>query len=72
MGRALPGGYRVELLFVSTEAPSINLRRIEGRVKRGGHWVEPELVVKRYNRVMGKLRQYVDLLPKISVFCILL
>lgn len=67
MDRALSGGYRIELLFVSTEDPSINLRRIEGRVQRGGHWVEPELVVKRYNRVMEKLYQYVDLATTATV-----
>jgi len=53
--------YHIELLFVSTNDPEINIRRVAERERRGGHGVDPELVVKRYYRVMEMLPQYIEL-----------
>lgn len=55
MEKAIKQGYRVYLYFVSTESPEINLKRIEGRVKAGGHDVPAEKVVERYERTMQNL-----------------
>jgi predicted ABC-type ATPase len=41
-------GYKVYLYFVCTVDPEINIRRIEQRVKLGGHTVPKEKVIKRY------------------------
>lgn len=53
-------GYLVTVLFVSTESPSINIRRIEDRVKVGGHGVPDEKVRARYRRTMRLLPRYFD------------
>ena len=53
--RAIKEGYKVYLYFISTESPEINLKRIEGRVKAGGHDVPAEKVVQRYERTMQNL-----------------
>ncbi|MDR1412959.1 MAG: zeta toxin family protein [Actinomycetes bacterium] len=65
--RARNADYYIELLFVSTESPEINLRRIAERVERGGHWVEPETVKRRYRQVMERLPEYLFLADEITV-----
>jgi predicted ABC-type ATPase len=56
MTQARALGYRVSLFFVTTEDPEINVRRVAGRVKNGGHPVEPDAIRRRYAATM-------DLLP---------
>ncbi|MCL2025069.1 MAG: AAA family ATPase [Coriobacteriia bacterium] len=51
-------GYYVEMLFVSTEDPRINLERVKRRVARGGHDVDPNKIVERYKRTMEFLPHY--------------
>ena len=53
-------GYIVEMLFVSTESPAINLRRIKRRVSEGGHNVAKEKVIKRYHRTMEFLPEFLN------------
>lgn len=48
-------GYRTYLYYVATEDPLINIERIKQRVQQGGHSVDPEKVVARYHRSLGKL-----------------
>jgi len=45
-------GYFVELYFVGTENPKINIERVQYRVRNGGHSVPTEKIVKRYYRSM--------------------
>lgn len=52
-------GYRIVLIFVTTENPAINVRRVTERVKAGGHAVDSEKVIARYRKVMD------DVLPGI-------
>ena len=53
-------GYTVEMLFVSTENPAINIRRVAKRVADGGHGVSEQKIVERYYRTMNFLPQYLD------------
>lgn len=55
MCEAAAQGYKVYLYFVSTSSPEINKFRVEARVKKGGHYVEPETIEKRYFRSMDLL-----------------
>jgi predicted ABC-type ATPase len=48
-------GYKVYLYFVSTSSPEINKFRVEARVKKGGHFVQPDKIVERYGRSMDLL-----------------
>lgn len=43
-------GFRVEIVFLYLSSPQIALRRIEARVKRGGHAVPKEDVLRRFSR----------------------
>ncbi len=55
-------GYRVVLYFVTTEDPSINIRRVAERVLAGGHAVDPEKIASRYRKVMEEDRDSLELL----------
>jgi predicted ABC-type ATPase len=55
MIRADDAGYDVTMYFVCTSDPEINIRRVENRVRRGGHDVPHERIVARYWRTLGLL-----------------
>ncbi|MDR0513788.1 MAG: zeta toxin family protein [Coriobacteriaceae bacterium] len=56
--RAKELGYVISLLFVATEDPGINIRRIADRVLKGGHTVPDEKVRLRYYRTLELLPRY--------------
>jgi predicted ABC-type ATPase len=60
MHNALELGYDVELLFVSTEQPQINIERVAQRVAEGGHDVPRQKIVDRWHRTMSLLPQYLS------------
>lgn len=53
-------GYVVGILFVGTEDPEINIRRVEQRVLLGGHDVQKDKIVSRYERTMALLPRYYE------------
>jgi predicted ABC-type ATPase len=55
MIRADDAGYDVTLYFVCTSDPEINVRRVENRVRRGGHDVPHDRIIARYWRTLGLL-----------------
>lgn len=61
-------GYYVVVLFVGTEDPEINKRRVNQRVAAGGHDVDPEKVESRYGRTMGFLIDYYDVADYIAIY----
>lgn len=46
--RAKANGFHVDLFYVSTSNPSINIERIAARVAKGGHHIPDEKVIERY------------------------
>ena len=61
-------GYFVAVVFVGTEDPAINVRRVEQRHRNGGHDVPADKVVARYTRTMSQLPQYLELAAFIAVY----
>jgi len=61
-------GYFVSILFVGTETPEINIRRIAQRVLRGGHTVPDEKIRSRYERTMQLLPEYFDVADVITLW----
>ncbi len=59
--RARDRGYRVNLVFVSTSDPDINVSRIGERVRRGGHGVPEDEVRSGYERTVSLLPEYLAL-----------
>lgn len=48
-------GYRTYLYFVCVDDVSINVSRVEKRIEKGGHPVEPKRVEKRYTDTLKNL-----------------
>ncbi|SFK70431.1 zeta toxin family protein [Lysobacter sp. cf310] len=53
-------GFGVDLVFVTTESAQINKVRVENRAKLGGHSVDGDKIVERYERAMGLLPAAVE------------
>ena len=55
MQKARAADFKVQLFFVATGNPDININRVRGRVAAGGHDVPEDRIVKRYWRTLGLL-----------------
>lgn len=55
LGYAKECGFKVEVLFITTNDPSINITRIHHRKLLGGHGVDDDKVRSRYIWVMSML-----------------
>lgn len=65
---AKAAGYDVNLIFISTDNPDINLGRIEQRVRDGGHSVASAKVAPRYERALSNLRVALPLVDRASLY----
>ena len=61
-------GYSICILFVSTENPEINVRRVKERHRSGGHDVPPEKVRSRYARTMTLFPEYYEVADFMAVY----
>lgn len=59
MRRAEVQGYEIHPVFVLTNNPEINVRRVKARVKAGRHDVPVEKIICRYERSLRNLPQIV-------------
>lgn len=66
--RAKSLGYEVRLVFVSTQDPNINVRRVRQRYQDSGHNVPTEKIFSRYERSMRYLPQAVNIADKAYIF----
>lgn len=61
-------GYAVELVFVTTESPEINIARVQQRAALGGHSVDGDKVRERYERAMNLMPSAVEMSNTADVF----
>ena len=61
-------GYRIIVLYISTEDPEINIARVRRRVTDGGHDVPDEKVVDRYHRSLKLLPDLLKLADEALVY----
>ena len=61
-------GYFVAVLFVGTESSDINVRRVQQRVRLGGHDVERDKIVSRYERTMELLPRYFAVADYMAIY----
>ena len=52
-------GYEIHAVFVLTHDPKINVRRVQSRVKAGGHDVPVDKIISRYERSLRNLSRLV-------------
>lgn len=58
--RLRASGYQVRLVFVCTEDAELNVARVAGRVRAGGHSVPPDKIRSRYTRCLQLLPRMVE------------
>lgn len=68
MERAKNKNYRVSCIYMSTNDPEINKRRIKERAAKGGHFVEPEVVERRYWRAMTLIPRLFEVCDECYIF----
>ena len=61
-------GYQVELAFVATRDPHINIARVAARVAQNGHDVDPQKIIERYHRTLALLPSALDLSDYAYIF----
>lgn len=54
---AKESGYRIEVVFVLTADPQINVSRVANRVKNGGHDVPKDKIISRYHKSLKNLSE---------------
>jgi predicted ABC-type ATPase len=53
-------GYRFHLIYVILDSPERNIERVRLRVRRGGHSVPEDSIVRRYRRSLEQLPWFLD------------
>lgn len=66
--KAKSSGYKINLIFVTTQHPLINIERIIERVRLGGHDVPREKTLSRYKRTLELLPQALDIADTAVVY----
>lgn len=68
MQEAKQEGYQVELIFVATSDPQINVNRVQQRVASGGHDVPTDKIIERYNRTIELLPAAAEIATKTRIY----
>jgi predicted ABC-type ATPase len=68
MRQAKELGYRLEVIFVCTNDPEINIERVRLRVNQGGHDVPVSKIRERYDRSLSLLPQALELADRAYLY----
>lgn len=66
--QANKNGYKVYLYFICTESSDINVERVELRVEKGGHSVDPKKIISRYKNSLNLLRKAIPFCYRTFIF----
>ncbi len=61
-------GYEIALLYITTQSRKINLKRIQTRVRMGGHGVPPDKTSSRYDRSMTFLAEALKIVNVATIY----
>ena len=61
-------GYCIDVYFVCLSSPDINIQRVRLRVRKGGHDVPDEDIIRRYNRSLDNMRAILPLTDRAILF----
>lgn len=61
-------GYIIQIVFITTNDPKINIKRVKKRYDSGGHYVEEEAVIRRYANAMNQLPQIIKAADQALLF----
>lgn len=68
LAQAKAAGFLARLVFVATNNPELNVKRVRQRVSEGGHDVPEPLILARYQRTLGLLQSAFDTADEAMVF----
>ena len=60
--------YKTYLYFICIDDPEVNISRVENRVLKGGHNVEPDRIKRRYYETLSNLKMMVENVDKCYFF----
>lgn len=66
--RAQKAGFRTYLYYVATEAPEINVKRVQIRVREGGHNVARGKIEERYSKSLSNLLDAIGACDRAYIF----
>ncbi len=66
--QAKEAGYQVELVFIATSDPEVNVNRVRQRVTGGGHDVPADKIRSRYQRSIDLLPIAAEIADRVSVY----
>ena len=66
--RAQTFGYKVNLIFLKLENAELARIRVDTRVSKGGHNIEPEVIERRFKRGLDNLKIYLDIVDAASIY----
>ena len=66
--RAKEAGFKVVMLYVYIDSPERAIQRIAYRVSKGGHFIEDEIVKRRYHSSLHNLKEAVGICDEIYIF----
>lgn len=66
--QALDAGYEVEVIFIATSNPDINVERVRQRVAEGGHDVPVDKIRERYRRSIELLPAAAEIADRVYIF----
>lgn len=68
MSQAQKLGYEVKLAFIGLQTSAGNILRVEERVRKGGHYVSPSDITRRYQRSIANLVNALAIADKVYLF----
>lgn len=66
--QARRAGYEVELIYIATEDPAVNVGRVAERVERGEHDVPEARILDRYEKSIAQLSHAIPIAHEVRVF----
>ena len=68
MSEARSAGYEVQLRYVALRSPELHIARVQERVRKGGHFIPPDTIRRRYERSLDNLPDAIRLANSALIF----
>lgn len=66
--RCQESGYNITVIFIATDSPEINIKRVAKRVSQGGHGVPQDRIISRYYKSIENAKPLYDFADEILIF----
>lgn len=66
--KAKAEGYFIKCIFVLTVDPRVNIARVQSRVAQGGHDVQKEKIISRYEKSLKNIKELLEICDILHVY----